>query len=149
MARIFWLVLTVLVLLPGARGQVQAQTGDWQAVQKLNPGTRISVRAQHRFPCLLEYATADELSCKVPDNRLIRLPYKITIRRGDIREIRLESSQAKDGWIGAGIGAGMGVVLGASTGKRSPIPALGGAMIGGVVGTMVPIFRHGKIVYRQ
>ncbi len=142
----------LVVLMFGS--SAQAQTGDWQAVQNLKPGTRISVKARHRYLCSLESATEDELVCKVPEHRLSRLPPRITIPRGEVREVRLAPCQAKAAWIGAGIGAGVGAAVGASTGTGSrgagaSMGALAGALVGGVVGATVPIFRRGKIIYKR
>ncbi len=142
-------VLVVLLLTASA----QAQTGDWQAVQNLKAGTRISVKAQKRYVCSLEHATPDELVCEAVLPRLTRQPSRISIPRGAIREVRLEPSQTKSGLIGAGIGAGVGAAVGASSGTGSRgagafVGALGGAALGGLVGTIVPIFRRGKVIYK-
>ncbi len=147
------IIPSLLVVLMFA-SSAQAQTGDWQAVQNLKPGTLISVKVRHRFLCSLEHATENELVCEVPEHRLSRLPPRITIPRGEVREVRLAHNQAKDGAIGAGIGAGVGAAVGANTGTGSrgagaSIGALGGAAIGAVVGTTVPIFRRGRIIYKR
>ena len=145
-------LLAVLLLASNA----QAQTGDWQAVKNLRPGTRISVKTQHRYPCFFASATEDELVCNGPD-RLLRLPPRMTFSRGEIREIRMGPNQAKDAWIGAGIGTGAGAIA-AGTGSRDYpgfhafIGGLAGAGVGALVGATVPIFQeifhHGKIIYK-
>jgi hypothetical protein len=86
--KIISLLLAVLMYVPG----VQAHTGDWQAVEKLTPGTRISVRAQHRTRCVFQRATDDELACK----RLYRslaLSSEIVFDRESAREVRLETQR--------------------------------------------------------
>jgi outer membrane lipoprotein SlyB len=123
-------------------------------MQNLKAGTRISVTTREHRLCFVEYATQDELVCKVPESRLARLPSTMTIPRGQIREVRLLRSQAKDGWTGAAIGAGVGAAVGGGTGTgsrgaRAFVGVLGGALIGSVVGTMVPIFQRGKIIYKR
>lgn len=146
-------LLVVVLLGPNVQGR-QAQTADWQAVENLGPGTLISVKTQHRFPCFFASATDEELVCNGPRDRLLRLPPKMIFPRGEIRGIRTEHNQAKVAWIGAGMGAGVGAAVGASTCKGSRggaalIGVLGGALVGAVVGSIVPIFRHGKIIYRR
>ncbi len=141
----------LVALLFGSRAQ--AQTGDWQAVQNLRPGTRIFVKAQHHILCVFEAATDSELVCK--PLRFLRLgPADSRFDRQGVREIRRAPNHAEAGWIGAGIGAGVGAAVGASTGTtpRSGsviVLTLGGAMIGCVVGTIVLIFQRGKLIYRR
>lgn len=131
----------------------QAQVGDWQVVQKLKPETLISVKAGERYSCSFQKATLDALTCRPVLHRLTKQPATLTIPRREVRQVRLEPNQAKHGWIGAGIGAGVGAAVGASrsTGPRRGrwiAPALGGALVGGVIGLMVSIFRRGKIIYK-
>jgi hypothetical protein len=97
-----------------------AQTGAWQAVENLRPGTHISVKTQHNYPCLFASASEEELVCYRPRNRLLRLPATITIPRGEIREVRMEPNQAKEAWIEAAIGAGAGAAAAASNSRTSP-----------------------------
>lgn len=142
-------IVAFLVLGPS----LQAQTGDWRAVENLKPGTRISVKARHRILCVFQAATDDELVCK--PLRFSRLgPAESRFDRQTVREVRLPPNQAKDAWIGAGIGAGAGAITGASRSGTSPgadafFGALAGALVGGVAGSMVPIFRHGTIIYKR
>lgn len=134
-----------------------AQTGDWRAVQDLNPGSHILVKAQRRYLCSVEGATDDELICEVGQRRTLRTS-TIRIPRSDIREIRVLPNQAKDAWIGAGIGAGAGAIA-AGTGNRTDkgfyafFGGLAGAGIGALVGATVPIFqvifRRSKLIYKM
>jgi hypothetical protein len=137
----------------------QAQTGDWQAVQNLKPGSRILVKAQHRYLCSMEGATDDELVCEGHQPRSLRLS-TLTIPRSEIQEVRMlpQPNQAKDAWIGAAIGAGAGATAAASNSRTSRganafFGALAGAGFGALVGAMVPvfqvIFRHGKLIYKR
>lgn len=140
----------IVVLLLAA--STPAQSGDWQAVQNLKPGTRIFVKAQKRYSCTFDHATEEALVCKVP--RPFRGPSLVSLSRPEVREVRLQPNLAKHGWIGAGIGAGVGAAVGASSGTGSRgagafFGALGGAMLGGLVGMIVPIFRSGKVIYKS
>lgn len=138
-----------------------AQTGgDWQAVQRLQPGVRLLVKAQHRYLCYLESATEDELICRVHARRPFRM-VSVSIPRSEIQEVRKlpNPNQAKDAWIGAGIGAGAGAISAGTRSKSAPganafFGGLAGAGLGALVGATVPIFqvvffRQGKLVYRR
>ena len=146
----------VVVVLFGFTAR--AQTGDWLAVENLKPGSRILVKAQHRYLCSVEGATDDELVCEVHPARSLRLS-TIRIPRSEIHEIRMlpQPNQAKDAWIGAGIGAGAGAIT-AGTGSRTYkgvnafFGGLAGAGFGALVGATVPvfqvIFQRGKLIYK-
>jgi hypothetical protein len=148
--KIISLLLAVLMYGPG----VQAHTGDWQAVEKLTPGTRISVRAQHRIRCVFQRATDDELACK----RLYRslaLSSEIVFDRQSVREVRLERSDEANGAVGALIGAGAGAAVGASNGKGTATRE-GGALLLGSIGAIAGWFigadfhiLHGKSIYKR
>jgi hypothetical protein len=43
----------------------KAQTGNWQAVENLQPGRPILVKAQRDYFCILEGANDDQLVCEV------------------------------------------------------------------------------------
>ena len=145
----------LVVLLFGSNAQ--AQTGDWQAVENLKLGTRVIVKAQHRYACSVEGTTEEQLVCEVHQPRSFRTT-TLTIPRAEIREVRTLPNQSKDAWIGAGIGAGAGAVTAASTSRTSRganafFGALAGGLVGGIVGMTVPvfqlIFQHGKIIYKR
>src|SRR5450631_3391955 len=91
--RIF-LFLSAAVLLVST---ANAQTGDWEAVKNLPPGTRISVRSGHLFirnTCFFLSATDDQLVCEralysrrhmiVPP-----IPPEAVYERNRVREVRL------------------------------------------------------------
>ncbi len=136
----------------------RAQTGDWQAVQNLKPGSYILVKAQRRYRCSVERATDDELICEGHLPRSLRVS-TLRIPRSEIHEVRRlpQPNQAKDAWIGAGIGAGAGAIT-AGTGSRTYkgvnafFGGLAGAGLGALVGATVPvfqvIFQRGKLIYK-
>jgi hypothetical protein len=146
----------LIVLVFGS--SVWAQTGDWQTVENLKPGSYILVKAQHRYRCSLESATDDELVCEGHLPRSLRLA-TLRIPRSEIHEVRRlpQPNQAKDAWIGAAIGAGAGATAAASNSRTSPganafFGALGGAGFGALIGGAVPIFQvifqRGKLIYK-
>ncbi|HEX9112296.1 MAG TPA: hypothetical protein VF845_12520 [Terriglobales bacterium] len=140
-----------------------AQTGDWQAVKDLQPGTRISVRSDHLFihnTCFFLSATDDQLVCEraVHSRRRMLippLPPEAIYERSRVREVRLEHSEGANTMAGAGIGAGIGAALGASTNNGTLTRGGGalllggiGALVGGSFGSEFPVI-HGKVVYRR
>jgi hypothetical protein len=142
----------LVVVLFGSNAH--AQTGDWQAVENLKRGTRITVKARHRVPCIFKTATDDELVCKPPRLFFILGPAEARFDRQTVREVRIQRNRENDGWIGAGIGAGVGGAVGAHTGSAprgggAIVDALLGAFLGGMVAGAVPIFHHDKTIYRQ
>jgi len=148
------LSLLVVVLLGS---NAQARTGDWRAVQDLQPGARIVVKTEHRYPCLFLSATEDELFCDVPQHWRLGLPPRMTFSRRKIREVRGEPNQAKDALIGAGIGAAAGAAAAGSNSRNYPgfhafIGGLAGAGGGALVGALIPVFQvvfhGGKLIYR-
>ena len=153
------LLLAPLLLAAGAL----AQTGNWQAVQDLQPGTRISVRANHSFgrnPCFFLSANDEQLVCeRVLHSRrrmiISPIPPEAVYQRSRVREVRLEHSEAANTMAGAGIGAGVGAALGASVNNGTVTRGGGalllgglGALVGGSFGREFPII-HGKVVYRR
>ena len=132
---------------------LRAQTGDWSLVQQLQPGTRISVKAQRRLTCVLESADDRALICRIETPRYFNYSPDVFFDRRDVREVRLEHS---DGFH-AGIGTAIGFVVGAAVGaaKTSAAPGLGalifgsvGAMTGHQFGPDIAII-HGPVVYRR
>ena len=142
-----------------AQVQTQSKTGDWGAVKNLRPGTRISVKTQHRYHCMLITVTDDELYCEAHVPRSFRL-ITLAIRRSEIHEIRISPhpNQTKDLWIGAGIGAGTGAIAAGTTSRDYPCAhaffgGLAGSLPGAIVGGMAPIFQvlfqRGQIIYKR
>ena len=149
------LSLVIATLLVGSHAQAQAQTGDWRAVENLEPGSQVIVKAQRRYACTFEGATEGELTCRV-HHRWFRA-VSIAIPRPEIREVRTLPNQAKDAWIGAGIGAGAGAIAAGTTSRDYPgvnafWGGLAGAGGGALVGSTIPIFqyliKHGKCIYK-
>lgn len=140
-----------------------AQTGNWQAVKNLPPGTRISVRSNHLFirnTCFFLRATDDQLVCERVSHSRRRMiippiPSQAVYERSRVREVRLEHGEAANMMAGAGIGAGIGAALGAGANNGTVTRGGGalllgsiGALIGGSFGRDFPVI-HGKVVYRR
>lgn len=159
--------LLVVLLLANTRAQGQApaevrsrgQIGNWQAAESLVPGTRVSVKTEHRYRCAVEAVTEEELICEAHVPRSFRRN-TLVIRRSQICEVRIlpHPNQTKDAWIGAGIGAGAGAVLAGTNGGPYPgvqafFGGLAGALPGAVVGGTVAVFRvlleRGKLIYKR
>jgi hypothetical protein len=144
-----------------------AQTGDWQAVKSLPPGTRISVRDGHSFTrdtCFFLSATDDQLVC----GRALRghprigiilpIPNQAVYERSRVREVRLKHGETVDavnvligGAIGAGIGAGFGATANNGTltrGGSALVVGTAGAVAGGVLARFFPVLR-GKVIFRR
>lgn len=165
-------MLVLLLLTASTQAQLQTQTqvqtrggiGDWNIVKSLTPGTRISVKTQHRYRCSVEDVTDDELYCEEHVPRSYRM-ITLAIRRSEIHEIRTapHPNQTRDAWIGAGIGTGAGAIAAGTmaaeaNGRNYPgfhafVGGLGGAAGGALVGSTVPIFQvlfqRGKIIYKR
>jgi hypothetical protein len=135
-----------------------AQTGDWQAVKDLRPGTKISVQYGHFHNlCIFEQATDEQLACDhvFHGPRGAFTPLERVYERNKIREVRLEHSDAANIATGAAIGGGIGAAVGAGNGNGALTRGGGalllggiGALIGGTFGRDFPV-THGKVVYRR
>ena|SRR5882672_7478931 len=154
--RIYRSVLATLFFAPMAF----AQTGNWQAVRQLDPGTKISVQFEHHSlhsTCYFQRATDDQLFCE----RVLRgvsqvlIPPDAVHERKNIREVRLEHSDSSNTATGVAIGGGIGATLGAAN-NNGTLTRGGGALLLGTVGALIggsfgrdfPIF-HGKVIYRK
>ena len=153
-ARILSCLLAVLLLGPNA--QAKTKTGNWRVVENLEPGTHVIVKAQHKYACIVEGATEEQLTCWVHQRRSFHL-VSITIPRAEVREVRASPDQAKDASIGAGIGAGAGAIAAGVQSRAYPgvnafFGGLAGAGGGALVGAIYPIFdyliKRGKCIYR-
>jgi hypothetical protein len=159
--RILHPILAFLLLTPSAL----AQTGDWQSVMNLRPGTRISVKAGHFFMpslCVLQTVTDEKLVCE----RALHNPHPFlnppsvqlcTYTRKTVREVRLEHSDESNSAVGTVVGAGLGAAIGASfSPERTGYAREGGALllgaiggvVGGVFGRDFPI-AHGRVIYKR
>lgn|SRR5579872_176233 len=148
--RIFTSLLVFTLLVSSA----QAQTGDWQSVENLPLGARISVLTRHRVPCILVRVNDDDLVCAPTPERWFG-PDTLTFQRQNIREIRLPPPDGTNELLGAAIGGGIGATVGAANsncegcgGARALI--FGGilAVVGAKVAKRSPIVQ-GKLVYKR
>lgn len=151
-----------------------ARKPSWEIVEKLPPGTSISVKSDWlRTQCTFVRATDDELVCQpVPPMQPayrpwpplpIPIPYPpapppdlAVFRRQDVIEVRLEHSVPTNVLTGMAIGAGAGAGLGAANGSgtltRGGSALLGGligGLVGGVIGRNSPLFHRGVIYKRK
>jgi len=138
----YWIVSAILFLL-----NCQAQTGDWQAVQDIPPGSLISVKTQFGSKrCAFQIAGDTELYCDV-----------VTFHRQSIRRVRLEHPNAS-AVLGAVVGTGIGIGVGVAVTNNSRDaetrvydPAAYGILGGIVLGMImhrIPVV-HGKVVYQR
>jgi len=155
--RILYPMLATLALVVNAG----AQKRDWQAVEKLQLGTPISVHASNPNPLALRRADCDfisasdtELACNYYTSRRGHRfgPFLIRFNRWSVLKIRIERPSDSE-LAGAAIGAGTGAALFASTvsGARGPAALLGGGLgmlLGGELGRVTP-FLHGPIIYER
>jgi hypothetical protein len=146
-------ILAVLVSVPGAR----AQQGDWGAVKKLAPGTRISVKTSVRLVCYFESATDEDLYCDMRRHvRFATMDSGRHYERKRIREVRLEHSEESDAAVGALVGAGAGAAIGAGVPGNGTVTRGGrvlllggiGAIVGGFAGREFAV-AHGRVVYKR
>jgi len=132
----------------------RAQTNQWRDVEKLAPGTPISVVKRARQGCELVKVTDLELTC---DKDIGQVTRRLVFVRDKVREVRLEMPEHNKMIVGAIAGAAVGGLLGFLGGQQSSDPeargyarAYGipiGAFVGGAVGSH--IHRHGAVVYRK
>lgn len=149
--QIFSSMLVILLF----SSNTQAQTGEWQAVQSLRPGTRIRVKTLHPVQCVFQRATEDELTCE-RFYRVIQPPLsEVVFDRRSIREVRIETSDEANGTVGALIGAGAGIAIGVSTVKTSN-EREGRSLLLGSVGAIIGWFFahdfhivHARIIYKR
>jgi len=150
-----WLRLVMAVAISSlAASAACAQKGDWQAVENLKPGTVVSVKTRHRYPCTVDRVTSDALFCERSRPFLVPIRVPSSFSRAEIREVRLEHNQSKDAWIGAGVGAAAGASLGAASNHVSRFGGglfggLGGGMVGALVGATIPIVHHKQVIYKR
>jgi curved DNA-binding protein CbpA len=110
------IVLFILASLIAA-SVAQAQTLDWQAVEKLSPRSWISVETQKRTQCEFEKATSDELFCHInPEDWLSgfsgryseKRQVRLLFRREDVREVRTVPFDYSQGPLSLLLAAGGG-----------------------------------------
>jgi hypothetical protein len=150
-------MLAMLILVECANAQ-----RDWHAVESLQLGTPISVRASNSNLLALRHADCDfvsasdtELACNYyTSSRGHRYgPFVIRFNRWSISRIRIERPGDSE-IAGAAVGAGAFAAVGASasdSGNRGDAALLGG-LLGGALGAAVghvTSFLHGPIIYQK
>lgn len=131
-----------------------AQANPWLDVEKLGPGTPISVVQRARQECELVAATDLELTC---DRDIAGQTRRLVFVRDRVEEVRLEMPQHNRMIPGAIIGAIAGGLIGLVAGQQPSDPEARvyariygipmGAVIGGVIGRY--IHRHGAVIFRK
>jgi hypothetical protein len=92
------IVLFFFASLMAASG-ASAQTLDWQAVEKISPGTRILVKTQQQTYCLFQKASDEKLFCDFirksasPQER----DSDLTFFRKDVRDVQITGQIDRDG----------------------------------------------------
>jgi hypothetical protein len=130
------IISSLLVTVLRCGSNLRAQTGDWQAVENVKPGTRISVKTHNRVRCVFQSASQHELTCKRLHRLFRRLPCETVFDRQSVREVRLERSVEANVALGAALGAGAGAAAGASNGNGT-LTRGGGALLLGGIGAIV------------
>ncbi|HZS54662.1 MAG TPA: hypothetical protein VFA65_09685 [Bryobacteraceae bacterium] len=139
------------VLIPA----LKAQTGDWGDVEKLAPGTSISVVKRHGgINCTLARVTDSELDCIWQHDYVNR---RYVFVRNQLRELRLDKPEHTHMIAGAIIGAAAGGLAGLVVATRSndpetrvAAPAIFALGIGSLAaGIGYCIHQHGPVIYRR
>jgi hypothetical protein len=148
-------LFAIMAGLCSAFAPLSGQSNDWQSVEKLAPGTSISVVKKNvRQGCELVQATDTELLCDEGFGGIWR---RRTFQRDEVREVRLEEPRHNKMILGAVVGAAVGGLIGfVAAGQSSDPEARGyaraygvplGVLFGGLVGREIHL--HGPVVYRQ
>ena len=131
----------------------KSPVGDWQSVEDIPTGWQITVVTTFTFPCIFARASDSELLCGQLDRHSHATdPDEMHVRRGAIREIRVEKRNGTNSLAAAGLGGGIGAGFGgiAVAGARGPAAYLlgtMGAMMGARKGNDTHLLR-GKVIYR-
>jgi hypothetical protein len=147
------LLLTSLLASFASFALAKSPVGDWQSVEDLPTGWQITVVTTFTFPCIFEKASDDELICGQLDRHAhVSDTDEIHVRRGVIREIRVEKRNGANSLAAAGLGGGLGAGFGAIAiaGARGPAAYLLGtlgAMTAARTGNDTHLLR-GKVIYR-
>lgn len=149
--RIFPSILALLLLVSRA----PAQTGDWQAVMDLAPGTLISVLSRYDTRCIFDGATDDTLSYELVSYASSWAGSKVrTLQRRGIYQVRIEVGHGTHAATGAVVGAGVGATIGAigsypgSYAKTALAFGIVGALVGGGFGGTIPSTRC-RVIYKR
>ena len=135
---------------------VQAQKGDWSAVERLRPGTPISVKFRSRARCIFESATDDYLVCeRLPRGPIWFGPSELKFSRRIIHEVRLEHSDCANAAVGTAVGAGVGFAVGTGLPSRGGSRLVSGGFLGILFGAIGHAFgsdfpiSHGAVIYKH
>src|SRR5438067_3625943 len=127
----------------------KSPVGDWQSVEDIPTGWQITVVTTFTFPCIFARASDSELVCGQLDRHShVTGSDEMHVRRGAIREIRVEKRNGANSLAAAGLGGGIGAGFGgiAVAGARGPAAYLLGAMMGARKGNDTHLLR-GKVIY--
>src|SRR6266496_6661788 len=105
--------------------------GNWQSVEDIPTGWQITVVTTFTFPCIFVRASDSELVCGELDRHAhVSDSDEIHVRRGAIREVRVEKRNGANSLAAAGLGGGLGAGFGgiAVAGARGPAAYLLGTM---------------------
>jgi hypothetical protein len=136
---------------------LQAQTGDWAAVQALPEDSAISVQIQRRVTCIFRRATDNELICDRGSE--LRGYTELVLDRQHIRQVRLERWKVAKTVAATAIGVAVGATLGATLPHDVESSVYGGMFFGLLGGTLTGGFfeaggwhlipPHGPIIYQR
>src|SRR6266700_2769596 len=81
----------------------ESPVGDWQSVEDIPTGWQITVVTTFTFPCIFARASDSELVCGQLDRHShVRDSDEMHVRRGAIREIRVEKRNGANSWLPQG-----------------------------------------------
>lgn len=156
---IHWLFLGCVLAVPaGAQSAPHPYNpkSDWSTVERLAPGTPISIQLGHGWHhCAFNQANEEYIQCSMDPAPLpggILAP-PMVYHRAAVRKIRLENaagSMLLGGLIGAGAGAGLGALHDTDTNRsaNATIGAAVGGLLGGLIGRFAPLV-HGHVIYER
>src|SRR3989449_5137736 len=102
------LLLSYFLVLFTTTVYAKSQIGDWQSVEDIPTGWQITVVTTFTFPCILARASDSELVCGQLDRHShVKDSDEMHVRRGAIREIRVEKRNGANSLVAAGLGGGI------------------------------------------
>lgn len=157
---ICWFFLGCVLAVPaGAQSAPQPYNprSDWSTVERLAPGTPISIQLGHHWQhCAFNQADEEYIQCSIdpgPPPPIGILAPPMVYHRAAVRKIRLEKvagSMALGLVIGAGAGAGLGALHDTDTTRagNTTVGAAIGGLVGGLIGRFAPLV-HGRVIYQR
>lgn len=148
------LLLIFFVSLSITAAFAKVPIGYWQSVEEIPAGWEITVITTFTFPCIFESATDIELICRqLYRHANASKSHEIHVRRGAIREIRVEkrdgANRVAAASIGGVVGAGFGAIaVAAARGPAAYLFGTMGALMGARKGNDTHVLR-GKVIYRS